>query len=666
MRYKAAIIFFCLALLAAGAAVQAGMPVRAETAVRQIVVGEEVTGDAVYAQELSVGKIEFSVTLSGMSEGDVALIGLLRNEAAVPDLEDRERGLVFSAEQKADGRSLAVYKVTALQAELLYEMPIPDGELSVTLLRTTDSKYKLYVNGTRLIAEYADVLSDVLASDFSLLSRTHLALSVSGAGQALFGKIESAAEGETAAAYEWLKSGSAVASDAAGIGSFADETACFSAWQNVAYARIDLDLSLNRGGSVGISFSDAPSSVLSKTGGGKGIYVLFYAQNDGIYMDVYGADGEAVASECLRYAIGDGSDLSLRVELKKKMPVTGFALFVNGTRVQKGEGDILDEYTKEDVGRYIDADTTGTYLSLTAENASVTVGGIASGTYDPEPVANEKAGLANDSAYGTSVSEWTGEVMADENGVITSASGCTLNEALGLDYVAFDLGFVYLSDSDRVLDSYVSFGLSSAADPSAVLPEASNEGNSIFFLLSLRSGILYISGYARYLGELSNFLAWTALPDVSPENDLHIEFVYYNYELTLYINGESLKTSYGSNPLNDYYSLYYENEDYKTYLCFANYCYADETKPTLSAENAARYRVYNIENELPRSYISGEISATVSEELVPEKMNGWLGIALPAGCVLLVSAGAYAAAVLIRRRKERAAAKPDGGSADEE
>lgn len=619
--------------------------------------GKAVSGAGIYAEELAVGRIDITVSLQNFAEGEAVLVGLLRSEGVLPDLENKERGLVFGIMQQQAGYALTVYSVTAAKSTVLLDgYSLEEGPISFSIVRNSENKYKLYVNGSRLVADYRDLLADTRANDFALVNKTHLAFVSESSGSLIFEEIVSSADGESSSSYEWMKKDSVVASAQNGAGEFTDEAACFSVWQNVMYTQVVLNADFKENSSVSLGFSASASTVLTTEGGGKGFLLNFYEKNGGIYLDVYGINLETSRAECLRYYVGSAGIAQLRVELKKKMPATGFGLLVNGTRVQSGVADVFEGYVKEDVGRYIDGTTTGTYLSVSVSGTSAEVEEILSMQYDPEPIANDKLGLANDSAYGTASSEWSGDVNVDAQGIMTSAGGASLKESLELEYVAFWLGFEYLSDAAQVLDSYVAFGLSSQPDAQSVLPDSDNEANSIFFLLSVRNGLLYISGYARYEKDLTNILGWTALTNVSAESDLFIEFVYYDYDLTMYINGESLKTSYGSNPLNDYYSLYFENDEYKTNLCFANYCYADENKPTLTAENCAKYRVYGIMNDLPDRYKDEGMALTENEEVIPGEMNVWLGIVLPIACMLVFVVAADAVVFLILRKRKLAGA----------
>ena len=665
MKSKTMAVILCLvAVLLAGALLPKTVA-RADDAPASIVEGEPVGGNAVYAEALSSGTVRFTVSFSGMAEGDTALVGLMRSEGALPSAERGERSLVFALEQGADSLLLSVYRITATAEEALLEgESVGTGAVSVELVRSAQSGYMLTVNGQRYIRNYADLLSDLSVNDFALMNRTHLALSMGG-GTATFTGISSDTAGESSVPPEWLLETSAV-SGTDGQGEFTNEAASYSVWQNAAYVSVGLRLDLSVNGKTSLAFSDS-FVPLAAGASANGFRLDFYRNAGGVYLDVSGVAAGTERLECSRVRLGGEGTLSAQVELKKKSSATGFVLLVNGERITAAGRDALDSYAATEVSRYIDGSTRGVYVSLAAENSTVRSEGISSMTYDPAPVANVlSSAVVNESAYGSSASEWSGDVEVGENGVMTSAGGAVLGEELDTEYVAFDLGFEYLSDATQVLDSYVAFGLSAEGSSSAVLPGDSGP-NAIFFLLSLRDGLLHISGYARYEGEQSNFLSWTALPDVSVQNDLRIEFVYYDYDLTLYINGEPLTTSYGSNPLNDYYSIYFENENYKTRLCFANYCFADESKPTLTAENCAKYRVYNIGNDLPDAYIPEGLSSTESEDFAPERMNVWLGVVLPAACVLVLAAAAFCVFALAGKdRGARPAAEDPAPNSDKE
>ena len=357
MKSKTMAVILCLvAVLLAGALLPKTVA-RADDAPASIVEGEPVGGNAVYAEALSSGTVRFTVSFSGMAEGDTALVGLMRSEGALPSAERGERSLVFALEQGADSLLLSVYRITATAEEALLEgESVGTDAVSVELVRSAQSGYMLTVNGQRYIRNYADLLSDLSVNDFALMNRTHLALSMGG-GTATFTGISSDTAGESSVPPEWLLETSAV-SGTDGQGEFTNEAASYSVWQNAAYVSVGLQLDLSVNGKTSLAFSDS-FVPLAAGASANGFRLDFYRNAGGVYLDVSGVAAGTERLECSRVRLGGEGTLSAQVELKKKSSATGFVLLVNGERITAAGRDALDSYAATEVSRYIDGSTRG-------------------------------------------------------------------------------------------------------------------------------------------------------------------------------------------------------------------------------------------------------------------------------------------------------------------
>ncbi len=586
--------------------------VSADTAVLNL--GVATSGQAIYGESLQTGTISLQAEISA-GEAENVRIGFMRSANTTPSADDDVRGLIFIFYTESDSTFMDVKSVELRTTKtLLKGYALNDSTFSLSVVKVAKG-YKMFVDGERIIHNYKDVLDSVNTANFALLSKTNLAVNADGNATVTISNLSSDETADATESGEWFTKTEAVATDASGAITLDNMSASLSTGYNLAYTKVEVAVQSTEGAVTSLSLATAPFAPLfldDARGMNKGLIVRFSRLNSGTYADIAFYNGNETEALCSEKYLGETIDFVL--ELKKKQSIVGFALLINGERMLKDGYDILCDMEKELLGTFVTTELTATYLSFGVENGSASVCSVSSLSYDPEPIANDKT-IINSSEYGLRASDWSGNAVVDENGVMYSYAATNLNDALELEYVGFTLGFAYLADT-TVNDCYVAFGLASQPADTSVLPEKNKTCNSIFFLLKKTSNTVYISGYSRYNGTLKNILPWQALGGVYAENEFQIEFVYYDYDLTLYINGESVKTSYGANPLEMYYSLYYENADYKTYLCFANYVFQNSEKPTLTAENCAKYRVYNIENELPEKYIASSLTANKSENIV--------------------------------------------------
>lgn len=629
-----------------------GVTLRVHAAdIETLTLGAEVRGTAVYAEALAVGTVRFSAEMR-VAEGESVSLGLMRNADAVPTQQDNARGLIFSVTEK-DGDLYLDVKGVELRAVTQYVQGyrLEGTRLSVELARRTRG-YRLTVNGVRMISDYADTLSALTAATFSLANKTYFAAATFGAdATVIVESLWSDAQSDSVTGNEWFSASACTLSGSTAAVTVRDTAMRLGTSQNVSYVRIGLRLAEGEGEETYLAFASSEAPPLFTAQGdpaGNGVALKFRNNNGNVYLDVTLYSGSTQVRLCGNLLLGKETDVS--VELKKKPSLLGYALLLNGTRLTIEDTDILGGLTKEELGQYVDASFSGTFVSV-GSSGDAAVREVTSMAYDPQPILNEK-NIVNASDYGTKTTDWEGEYRI-ENGVLLSHSYAYLRQGLDTRYVGFDLGFAALSDSATTLDSYIAFGLSSVPSATAVLPEANSAGNAIFFLVSKRNGTVYLSGYSRFQGELRNFLSATALQGVQAENEMKVEFVYCDYDLTLYINGTAVKTSYGSNPLDDYYSLYYENEAYQTHLCFASYAYADAQKPTLTAQNCAQYRVYGIENDLPAAYIPSSAEVTKSETLQKERFRAAKAIVPCVITFALCAAAGSAVVVVFMKKKEK-------------
>lgn len=606
-------------------------------------VGESVTGEAVYTDQLDTGKIDISFDYS--LNGDPVLVGLMRSANTVPSVNNSVRGLIFSVRfengevllnvDSVELRS-TVNRITDFKIGIFQQ-----GSVDISLVNS-ESGFRLYINSQRCVNNYNDALSSLNASTFALANKTTLGVNVGDGSEIKFTKIFSTDEVLPESVQWFCKDYVISSSNSVTVNG---NVASYSQYLNVAYTMLSLSTQANE---VQISFANNVSSPLFDGATASGVTLTIRKLNGKSYADISFIEKGSETPLVYGYLLGTAVD-DHTVSLTKSASTIGFRIFVDGIELKNGAYPVLCNYSIADLAKYISGSIYGTYVSVGTQSGEATVTNVSSLEYDPYPAPYEKE-IENTSAYGKTSSDWTGNALVNESGVVSAYSPICLNDELSTEYVAFYLGFENLSDSAAVVESSVSFGLASKAQTDSLEMDGSVKSNAIIFTLSMRNGTIGVSGCVRYEGSVKNVLSWIAIEGAVVENDLFIEFVYYDYDIALYINGNMVKTSFGSNPLNDYYSLYFENESYNTYLCFGSSCSQNASKPTLSAENSARYRVYGIANDLPEKYKVKELSVTRSEKAIAEKFEIIIAV-LPAVAVVAVFAVCVTVVVLIKKRK---------------
>ena len=527
---------------------------------------------------------------------------------------------------------------------------VPLSELSKLGLRSFGESYRVEVNGeTAGFAAFE-------TGDFSRNGICYLSVTLSGESSLTLSAVESSngdfGKGAALDPRNWQNWMETVEERDSSILIKADaslQTTWYADYVQYSLSLIDLSA-----GKVRVALF-ASAAAPTAAGGARGMMLEFSEIGGRIFVNGYKTALRSAEPVFSSFDAGpSGQPIEVLFKAKTKQ---GMVLTVNGVRVTEGGEDVFDERVAElaSAAGYF-------FFGVGLEgSAQAEVFSVSSQNFDPEPEVTVPDEVVPEGALGMDAEAWTedepGSIVVNEGGTLDMYKPAILTTPLDPDYVAVRLELQTLTDS-TAQDGWLTIAL--CADPSDTYNASPFEtvrvpAASLILMFKNAGGMLQMGVFYRYEGQLymirglETFLAGVA-------GTYTFEFVYFDSEMTLYVNGQAFTAADGSNPLADIGRVNYVGEDGKTYLGF--YSYSPDTN--YSGRNARRWTLLGLENQMPE-YFSEQLLLQdyIPVEEFPEEEpdRSWLTVCLIAGGISLgagLIAGGTIAVLLGKKRGKRA------------
>ena len=603
--------------------------------------GLHVTADAICGYDLDANHV--ALTLSGidLAEGNVTFgLGAEKEFGRTP-------GVLLALSESEGEAYLAVSKQGADPES--FALGVSLSELTLLGFRNFGDCYRVEANGVSV------GFAQVLMEDFSKKDTTYLSVSLTGGSSVTVAELDSSTgdlgKGDALDPRNWQDWKESVEERDSSI--LLKKSTALNTSLYANYASYSVRFENLVSGRAYVSLF-ATAALPSATGGARGMMLEFVDLNGRLYVNGYRTAVRNASPVFSSFDAGDGAD-GAEVTFKAKTK-TGMVLLINGKRVTVGGEDAFDRYAMTELasasGRFFFG--VGLEGEATAELFSAN-----SQSFDPNPEVTIPDEVVPEGALGMDPEDWKeaeeGSILVNEGGTLDMYKSAMLTTPLNPDYVGLRIELQTLSDTEAQ-DAWLTFALCSNAGSSDNASPDGNlkvDANTVLFMFKNTGGMLQMGIFYRYNGTFNSIQGLSTFRS-GVAGTYTFELVYFDSELTLYVNGEAYTDASGANPLANLGRANFADAEGNTYLGFCSF----SAETSYTGRNARRWTLLGIDNEMP-AYFAEQIKRNdyvpvggFEDETPDESWRTACLIAAGASLAAGIAAG-VGAFLIIRRRKNK-------------